>query len=148
MPIGTNIWDLKTYKNMLWKYLASLLLSKMLSFRLKESKGQYISKWKYEVVALPKIWMKKFEKVCPKYSGQNFSNFSFIFWAMRRLHIFILKFTDLYNFERNEIRATVFLKWTDFSSKTKSIFFLLTKHNSCIYRKLYLLRICLNLNVA
>ena len=49
----------------------------------------------YEVVALPKIWTKKFEKFSPKYSGQNFSNFSFIFWAMWRLYTFILKFTDL-----------------------------------------------------
>ena len=24
---------------------------------------------------MPKIWTKKFEKFCPKYSGQNFSNF-------------------------------------------------------------------------
>ena len=58
-------------------------------------KGQLISEWKYEVVTLPKIWMKKFEKFCPKYSGQNFSNFSSIFWAMWRLYTFILKFTDL-----------------------------------------------------
>ena len=28
-------------------------------------------------------------------SGQNFSNFSFIFWAMRQFHKFILKFPDL-----------------------------------------------------
>ena len=39
------------------------------------SKGQEISEWKFEVVALPKIWTKKIEKFCPKYSGQNFSNF-------------------------------------------------------------------------
>ena len=38
-------------------------------------KGQLISKRKYEVVTLPKIWTKKFEKFCLKYSGQNFSNF-------------------------------------------------------------------------
>ena len=59
------------------------------------SKGQEISEWKFEVAVLPKIWMKKIEKFCPKYSGQNFSNFLFIFWAMGQIHIFILKFPDL-----------------------------------------------------
>ena len=39
-------------------------------------KGQEISKWKYEVVALPKIWTKKLGKFCPK------------------IYIFILKFFD------------------------------------------------------
>ena len=43
------------------------------------SKGQEISEWIYEVVALPKIWTKKFEKFCPillPWSiGQNFSDF-------------------------------------------------------------------------
>ena len=38
---------------------------------------------------------EKIEKFCPKYSVQSFSNFLFIFWPMRRLHIFILKFPDL-----------------------------------------------------
>ena len=28
-------------------------------------KGQEISEWKYEDIALPKIWAKKFEKFCP-----------------------------------------------------------------------------------
>ena len=47
-----------------------------------------------------KIWSRpiaqnineKFEKFCPE---QNFQIFSFLFWAMRQLHIFILKFIDL-----------------------------------------------------
>ena len=34
--------------------------------------GQEISEWKYEVVALPKIWTKKFEKFCPEYLGMDF----------------------------------------------------------------------------
>ena len=38
-------------------------------------KGQQISEWKYEVVALPKIWTKKIEKFCPEYLRQNFSNY-------------------------------------------------------------------------
>ena len=59
-------------------------------------KGLKISEWKYEVVTLPKIWMKIFGKFCPKYQGRFFQIFSFIFWAMWLLHIFILKFPDLY----------------------------------------------------
>ena len=51
-------------------------------------KGQEISERIYEVVALPKMWMKKLEKFCPEV-------FSFIFWAMRQLCIFVLKFPDL-----------------------------------------------------
>ena len=39
------------------------------------TKGQFISEWKYEVVTLPKIWTKKFEKFFPEYLGQNFSTF-------------------------------------------------------------------------
>ena len=38
-------------------------------------KGQEISEQKYEVVALTKIWTKKFEKFCPEHLGQNFSIF-------------------------------------------------------------------------
>ena len=37
-------------------------------------KGQEISEWIYEVVALPKIWTKKIKKFCPDTTGQNFSN--------------------------------------------------------------------------
>ena len=48
----------------------------------KAVKGQKISKWKYEVVALPKIWTKDFEKFCHKYSGQNFSKLLFKFWTI------------------------------------------------------------------
>ena len=43
----------------------------------------------------PKYEQKYFEKFFSKYSGQNFSNFTFIFWAMPQLHTFIVKFTDL-----------------------------------------------------
>ena len=57
----------------IWSYLALLI-----DFT---NKGQKISKWKYEVVALPKIWTKKLEEYCHKYSGQKDwtwkSNFSF-----------------------------------------------------------------------
>ena len=45
-------------------------------------KGQEISKCKYVVVALPKIWTKIIVKFCPEYLGQNFSTFSFIFWTI------------------------------------------------------------------
>ena len=39
---------------------------------LKAGYTQIISEWKYkQVVVLPKIWTKKFEKFFPKYSGQN-----------------------------------------------------------------------------
>ena len=47
------------------------------------SKGQEISEWIHEVVALPKIWKKKLEKFCLEV------------WAMRRLNILILKSPDL-----------------------------------------------------
>ena len=64
---------------------------------LDSTKGQEISEWIYEVVALPIICMnEKLEKLCPEVLGWNFSIFLFIFWAMRWLHIFILKFPDLY----------------------------------------------------
>ena len=33
---------------------------------MTNAKGQEISEWKYEVVTLPKIWTKKFEKFCPE----------------------------------------------------------------------------------
>ena len=51
------------------------LLSEVKLVRLKSykpnstnilSKGQEISEWKYEVVALPKLWTKKLEKFCPE----------------------------------------------------------------------------------
>ena len=62
----------------------------------RDSKGQKILKWKYEIVALPKTWKKMFEKFCPEdFKGRIFQIFSMIFWATRRLHIFILKFSDL-----------------------------------------------------
>ena len=51
-------------------------------FNREHTKGQKISKWKYEVVALPKIWTKDFEKFCHKYSGQNFSKLLFKFWTI------------------------------------------------------------------
>ena len=38
-----------------------------------------------------KIWTKKFENFCPKLQGRIFQIFSFIFWAMRRLHFFIFE---------------------------------------------------------
>ena len=63
-------------------------------FVLGHFKGQEISEWKYEVVALPKIWMKKFENFYPECLGRIFQIFSFIFWAMQWLHIFILKLPD------------------------------------------------------
>ena len=68
---------------------------------MPHAKGQEISEWKFEVVALPKIWTSKFEKFCPKYSGQNFSNFF--------VHIFILKFADLYAVFGSWKRHTVLL---------------------------------------
>ena len=37
-----------------------------LGFRLTHTKGQEISGWKYEVIALPKIWKKIFEKLYPE----------------------------------------------------------------------------------
>ena len=43
----------------------------------------------------PKYERKILKIFCPKYSGQNFSIFLFIFWAMQRLYIFILKLPDL-----------------------------------------------------
>ena len=43
----------------------------------------------------PKYEQKKLKNSALKCSGQNFSNFLFIFWAMGQLHIFILKFSDL-----------------------------------------------------
>ena len=65
-----------------------------LLLRRSTIKGQKISEGIYEV-ALPKMWTKKLEKFCPNLHGRIFLFFSFIFWAMQRLHILILKFSDL-----------------------------------------------------
>ena len=58
-------------------------------------KGQEISEWKYEVVVLPKTWTKNLKKSVLSIQDRIFQIFSFILWAMRRLHIFILKFPAL-----------------------------------------------------
>ena len=59
------------HKQMLHVWAKALLVS---FHKRNLPKGQEISEWKYEVVALPKIWSKKFEKFCPEYLRQNFSN--------------------------------------------------------------------------
>ena len=66
------------------------------------SNGQEISEWKYKGVALPKkIWTKEFESIRAEF---------FKFWAKRRLHIFILKFPDLYIYLKVIVYYLVFVK--------------------------------------
>ena len=60
------LWSRKSYEVRGWR--------PRIFKKIKITKGQEVSEWKFEVVALAKIWRKKFEKFCPKYSGP-FSNF-------------------------------------------------------------------------
>ena len=51
---------------------------------------------------LAKIRTKNLKKSAVNTKAEFFKFFSFIFWAMRQLHIFILKFIDLYEWTMEE----------------------------------------------
>ena len=71
----------------------------------------------------PKYERKNLKNSALMYSGQNFSSFWFIFWAKRRLHIFILKFPDLY---QEKSKVTNWLKNSRQIMGTQSYDWLLT----------------------
>ena len=57
------------------------------------AKGQEISEWIFEVVALPKLWKKKFEKFCPVTLGFFKFFLSMNIWCRRITQN--MKFPDL-----------------------------------------------------
>ena len=65
------------------------------------AKDQEISEWKYEVMALPIIWTKEFEKFCPKLQGRIFQKFdtsyfhSEISWPKNRYEFYFAKISLL-----------------------------------------------------
>ena len=100
--LSPKFWQISTkplwskIKNLTWKFsnYTEVRFTSFLSGGF--TKGQEISKRKYGVVPLPKIWTKNFKNSALNTWGRIFQIFSFIFWAIRRLYIFILKFIDLY----------------------------------------------------
>ena len=61
----------------------------------KVTKGQYISKWIYEVIVSPQIWTKNCKGTVAVYRAEFFTISRLYFWEKQWLHKFILKLIDL-----------------------------------------------------